>query len=524
MNLISQVADRTAQRIGHAVGASLQWLVPTVDHGIGLLQRLARVGLAFSLLAVRLPRAVLEAVFDAAGYVLGGPLCRLPPRAQWAAAVLMLMACVVPVTGWPAWMLTVAALLYAVEVLLSFQWPLARLPRLLLAPAKSLASVGLPAAAWTWNPWLGWLFALISLQLTRSAFAALLEGFATQVAAKAQRARDEGAADLVSRLARGDALHPGERVIIYLRPFGITNVFRPDPMRMMIAARETGTRAVVNKHGQVVGYSKLIAGFRVGLHERPTLLEAGAEYEMLIESALRQAGSFVALGRPGEALGAGRISTDEAGWQAHVIRLVEAATLCVLVPAANGGTVWEVRHIVDGGYLSKCCVLMPPAIGSRSFADEWTCARKALADVLSLPAYDARGCVIRFAATGEAATAAIALAAARPSTAAQTLARAVQSLFPELPIWEPDGQEGWLHEAEPEEMPPVVASLPLWGARGHRSETAVVELPTAGFRVRIPTNDNTVFHAEGLSAKDIESVLKHARSSVTQRSPPADCI
>lgn len=165
----------------------------------------------------------------------------------------------------------------------------------------------------------------------------------------------------------------------------------------------------------------------LGVKEGLSLLEQNSEMEMILERALNGAGHFIALGRPGEALGAGRLPATEGAWQDNVALLINAAVLCIVIPSANPGTQWEIRRIVQSGHLGKCCIVMPSAIGKKSSADDWRAARDALADVLRLPEYRETGgnvsifCQHRFG----------------PSVS-EAIAMGIQALFPELPRWDVD--------------------------------------------------------------------------------------
>jgi hypothetical protein len=463
MNLLSLVIERSVVRISNALTSSLKWLVPANGDAsaVGWLEGLVRIGLTASLVVFRLTHVIFHTLFDVAGFALGGLLHWLPISVQWVIVGLLLTLWIFVVVDWSGWMLAAAILLLFLEGRLAFLSPLVRLPRLFLAAGKSLALVWIPIAAWTWAPWHGWLLGLVAFQLTYSAFSSLLEGLTTSAASHKQRDRDKQANELVFRIAHSNHSSQQQlRVILYLRPFGITGEFRPNPIHITDTAEQRSDISILkDMQGNVVGYESKLFSLGIGVREKPSLLEASADFEMLVESALRQAGSFVALGRPGEALGAGRAFTTEEEWQELAARLMDAATLCVLVPSANDGTAWEVRYMVSRGYLSKCCVLMPPSFGSRNFNSEWDRAVGCFADVFPLPAYDPRGRVIRFiAAQGDSAPE-IDWIPQQHSTATQAIARAVHALFPELPAWKVEGQEGWLYRVDSEVMRPIIIPM-----------------------------------------------------------------
>lgn len=85
------------------------------------------------------------------------------------------------------------------------------------------------------------------------------------------------------------------------------------------------------------------------------------DIERLVAEALDPDLPLVALGRPGEHMGAGRIAVDDAVWQDAVRLLAEASELIVLLPYPAAGTLWEVEHVIGAGLLGKTALLMPPA-------------------------------------------------------------------------------------------------------------------------------------------------------------------
>lgn len=83
------------------------------------------------------------------------------------------------------------------------------------------------------------------------------------------------------------------------------------------------------------------------------------DIERLVAKALSPTAPFIALGRPGEHRGAGRILTTEEEWQDEVRKLVEAALLIIVLPASNSGTLWELQ-LIHRHYLDKTIFICPP--------------------------------------------------------------------------------------------------------------------------------------------------------------------
>ena len=122
--------------------------------------------------------------------------------------------------------------------------------------------------------------------------------------------------------------------------------------------------------------------------------------------------------------------------------IVEAATLCIVVPSANAGTRWEIEYVLDNNLLGKCCVFMPPAIGTFSYEAEWRAAREVLAARLPMPEYQPSGALFR--GDGRFPTEPPRIAR-MPQNMAEMFALAVQWLFPELPKWEVDSSRPGVH-------------------------------------------------------------------------------
>ncbi|TXS95851.1 ankyrin repeat domain-containing protein [Parahaliea maris] len=70
---------------------------------------------------------------------------------------------------------------------------------------------------------------------------------------------------------------------------------------------------------------------------------------------------LVALGGPGEHIGAGRALTTESNWRNVVLGLMDASTAIFIVPSLRGGTMWEMLQIREKHYLHKTIFILPPA-------------------------------------------------------------------------------------------------------------------------------------------------------------------
>lgn len=156
----------------------------------------------------------------------------------------------------------------------------------------------------------------------------------------------------------------GVDFFLYLRPFDSTNAYRLSDTHLNL--------------------------FSGQLWER----DGFDDIERLIAQALRPTANVIALGRPGEHRGAARVLTTEAEWQGELALLAKAARLIVIIPANKPGTLWEIAHIKEHGYLGKTIFIMPPSdqgfyvTAQRDVTSEWQAARDACANLgVSLPAH-----------------------------------------------------------------------------------------------------------------------------------------
>lgn len=97
----------------------------------------------------------------------------------------------------------------------------------------------------------------------------------------------------------------------------------------------------------------------------PTHDQRFHDLETLLAMALDGYTPLVALGRPGEQVGAGRILTTDENWRQVFSHLANKATLILLLPSPQPGTTWELRIVLnDFILLSKTLFIIPPQIGA----------------------------------------------------------------------------------------------------------------------------------------------------------------
>jgi hypothetical protein len=68
----------------------------------------------------------------------------------------------------------------------------------------------------------------------------------------------------------------------------------------------------------------------------------------------------VALGKPGETFGVGRILVDENSWRKAASDLMQRASLLICQPSSRPGSHWEMNEIMLNHYFSKTVFIMPP--------------------------------------------------------------------------------------------------------------------------------------------------------------------
>ena len=127
------------------------------------------------------------------------------------------------------------------------------------------------------------------------------------------------------------------------------------------------------------------------------------EFETLLSEALEPGLSLIALGRPGEHIGAGRIIASDSDWKDVFQRLALHTRWIVLIPSDEGETRWEVEWLVSHGLLNKVVFLMPPQLrpGGIDIQEYWNRVRDGLKSAaVDLPAYTPAGQFLRLGAGG----------------------------------------------------------------------------------------------------------------------------
>ena len=99
----------------------------------------------------------------------------------------------------------------------------------------------------------------------------------------------------------------------------------------------------------------------------------GFDLETMLAYSIAPALPLVALGKPGEQLGAGRIQTTNEHWKEEILRLMQSARLILIIPSHRAGTLWEIATLRNGGFFDKTIFIMPPELNFHGgkFSDDW---------------------------------------------------------------------------------------------------------------------------------------------------------
>jgi hypothetical protein len=122
--------------------------------------------------------------------------------------------------------------------------------------------------------------------------------------------------------------------------------------------------------------------------------------EHKLEDALVEAFRYtlpvVALGKPGETFGVGRILVDEDSWQKAASELMRRASLLICLPSSRPGSQWEMNQIILNHYFSKTVFIMPPDPWSfkrwKQLKEDWDLLKQQMVSHdITIPEYRADG-------------------------------------------------------------------------------------------------------------------------------------
>ncbi len=139
--------------------------------------------------------------------------------------------------------------------------------------------------------------------------------------------------------------------------------------------------------------------------------DAVMDMETGLAEAVEKNFPLVALGRPGEHVGAGRALSTEEGWKADIAALGKKAAVIFMIPSARPGSLWELDWVREAGYLRKLIFVAPPkksrwtVLPRTRTRFDWEAAWPGLTQAfvarnLRLPEYDAHGQAFTFGNDG----------------------------------------------------------------------------------------------------------------------------
>jgi hypothetical protein len=199
-----------------------------------------------------------------------------------------------------------------------------------------------------------------------------------EYAASYQARRDEAAIKIFNAVRSSS---DEQKFAIFLRPFYTTDKIK--------------SREMIPVPVQVQGPSGPITIMN------PVPMEHGLEDAIV--KAFSRTMPVVALGKPGETFGVGRILVDEESWQKAATQLMDHAALIIFQPSSHPGSFWEVKQIVLDHYLCKTVFIMPPdPQGWKELRGDWELLKKNMASSgITLPEYQADGLLFSVDAKGQ---------------------------------------------------------------------------------------------------------------------------
>jgi hypothetical protein len=123
----------------------------------------------------------------------------------------------------------------------------------------------------------------------------------------------------------------------------------------------------------------------------------------------------VALGKPGEQIGVGRLKTDDERWKDDLEVLADNALLLFVLPSPGSSLQWEIEWVMHHNHLMKSMFVMPPrkawflslpgAPKSIPWEEIWQTLRSKLDEKgIMLPPYEKEGMIFFLGADGAVST------------------------------------------------------------------------------------------------------------------------
>ena len=126
--------------------------------------------------------------------------------------------------------------------------------------------------------------------------------------------------------------------------------------------------------------------------------------EDTIVEAFRDTMPVVALGKPGETFGVGRILVDDENWQSAASELMPRAVLLICLPSSRPESQWELNQIIRTHYLAKTVFIMPPSNWMQLRRDWDLVGQQLTANGIAIPNYDPDGLLFSIDAKGQCIT------------------------------------------------------------------------------------------------------------------------
>lgn len=122
------------------------------------------------------------------------------------------------------------------------------------------------------------------------------------------------------------------------------------------------------------------------------------DIETLLSDAFHSENPLIGLGKPGEAVGVGRIAIEGSEWQRAIQTLAQAAQSIFVIPSDHDGTRWELDYLREQNLLSKSVFVMPPNASDQIIHD-WERSRGQLP--IYMPPYSKKGMLYTLDSVGK---------------------------------------------------------------------------------------------------------------------------
>ena len=130
--------------------------------------------------------------------------------------------------------------------------------------------------------------------------------------------------------------------------------------------------------------------------------DRNTDFEAELAEAVEKDTPMVALGKPGEQIGAGRAASSESRWQNDIATLGSSAIVIFMLPSTRPGTLWEADFLLSNSLLNRTVFATPPRKSRWIFLprnrddydweENWVTVRRAMSErKIEFPEYDENG-------------------------------------------------------------------------------------------------------------------------------------